>query len=425
MSAIQILISRVFLNLSVMVSLIYIILEIYYYHFISDSFEYMGFIQDFNFFKFLTAKFIFILLLILSYSMFKRSKFLYSIFLVLLLFFYIPNAIFFSFSNGGIPPFISNTFFVSLFLITPFINFKLPVVSLSQNNKDVIMFVLPIVLIIPIVVTFKMNFNLNTLLLSDIYSTRDLFSEKMLGWLAYIYNFEVKTIIPIALIFFMIKKRYLLVGLMSLLLIYLFVISGNKIVYFTPFIIFFFYYLGNSYISKIRNFFIITFALLFITPFVDGLFFNSPVLGGTFINRFFFIPALLTQWYFEFFDGNPFYFAESHFFNEFIESPYDMPVGFLLTKIYWGEPTVFANNGIVSDGFMNLGYLGVVLFSIIFTSLFALFNSFKMHKGYFGLFFCYIYIMLSAPLLTCFITGGIALFMFLWFFILNNKMLKH
>jgi hypothetical protein len=340
---------------------------------------------------------------------------------VLLLFFYIPNSIFFSFSNGAISPFISNTFFVSLFLITPFINFKLPVVSLSQNKKKVVMLILPFVLLIPIVLVFKMDFNLKTLLLMDIYSTRDLFNEKMGGMLSYIYNFEVKTIIPIALIFFMIKRKYLLVGLMSLALIYLYIISGNKIVYFTTFIIAFFYYLGNSFVSKISNFLIITLGLFLITPLFDEFLFHTPLLGGTFINRFFFIPALLTQWYFEFFDGNPFYFAESHFFNEFIDSPYDMPVGFLLTKIYWGEPTVFANNGIVSDGFMNLGYLGVVLFSIIFTLLFALFNSFKMHKGYFGLFFCYIYIMLSAPLLTCFITGGISLFMFLWFFILNNK----
>src|SRR5690606_5353196 len=168
-------------------------------------------------------------------------------------------------------------------------------------------------------------------------------------------------------------------------------------------------------------FFIITLGLLVVTPFLDNLVFGAPILGGTFVNRLLFIPALLSQWYFEFFDGNPYYFAESTFFNQLVESPYDMPIGFLLTKIYWGEPTVYANNGIVSDGFMNLGYIGVVLFSIIFTALFTLFNSLKLHIGYFGIFFSYVYLFLSAPLLSVFITGGVMIFIIKAILLLTNK----
>jgi uncharacterized integral membrane protein len=134
-----------------------------------------------------------------------------------------------------------------------------------------------------------------------------------------------------------------------------------------------------------------------------------------------FIPALLNQWYFDFFNGRPFYFAESHVFNHFVKSPYEMPVGFLLTKIYWNQPTVYANNGIVSDGFMNLGYWGVIIFSIIFSLLFKVFSALNLHKAYFGLFVAYLFIFLSAPFLSCFITGGITLFIILAFFILQKQ----
>ena len=270
---------------------------------------------------------------------------------------------------------------------------------------------------------FKSNFNLNTLLLKDIYETRDIFSEKLAGGYGYLYHLAVKTILPIGLIFFMIKKKPVFITLYFLILLYLFVISGNKFVYFTSLILVYFYYVGKDYISKITFFFSIALVLFLIFPFVDYYLIKAPkpILIGTFVNRFLFTPSILTQWYFEFFDGKPFHFAESHFINKFVHSPYDMPVGFLISKVYLNEPTVYANNGIVSDGFMNLGYLGVGLFSVVFSALFGLFNSFKLHVGYYGLFFCYIYMFLSAPFLSCFITGGIVLFIFLAFFILRDK----
>ena len=417
----KILVSTEFLRLTVLLSLIYGILELYYNFFISTEFQYMGFKPDLNLVKYFITKLVFIGIAIASYYMYCRNKFLYSIFLFLIFFFYIPNAIIFSLSNGAIGPFVSNVIFVSIFSFTPYVTLTLPAVELSQRKKDILMILLPIGLLLPIIATYKTEINLSTLLLKDIYETREVFSEKMVGYLSYIYNFEVKTIIPIAFVFFMVRRKMILVGLMALALLYLYVISGNKIVYFTTFIIVFFYYLGANYTSKVSNFFMITLLLLFVAPIIDKFVFQAPILQGTFVNRFLFIPALLTQWYFEFFEGNPFYFAESHFFNQFVESPYEMPVGFLLTKIYWNEPTVYANNGLVSDGFMNLGYVGVLLFSLIFAGLFSLFNSFKLNKGYFGLFFCYLYIILSAPLLTSLITGGIVLFVMIWIFIINNK----
>ena len=69
---------------------------------------------------------------------------------------------------------------------------------------------------------------------------------------------------------------------------------------------------------------------------------------------------------------------------------------------------------------MNLGNLGVILFSIIVAGLFGIINSLKMNPGYYGLYFGYIYMLLSAPLLSCFITGGILLFLLMAIFVLNN-----
>jgi hypothetical protein len=412
-----------FLILKGLLTAIYIALEVYYAKLISVTYNYMCFEYDFNLFKYMVTKVLFLVLLAGALTLYNRNKFLYTIYLLLLLFFYIPNAILYSMGSVAPAAFLSNSFFVATFLITPYIKFPIPsTFEIPSNYKNAALIAIAVILVIPIIVEFQLILNLKTLLLQDIYKTRDVFSTKLNGVLAYLYNFEAKTIIPVALVYFMIRKKPLWIALFTVILLYLFVISGNKLVYFTPILVIFFYYVGKDYTSKITYFLGITLLMFALFPVIDGIIAaEKPILSGTFINRFFFIPALTTHFYFDFFDGHPFYFAESHFFNQFVKSPYDMPVGFLITKEYWGAPTAYANNGIVSDGFMNLGYWGVGLFSILFAFLFSLFNSFNLHKGYYGIFFSYIYIILSTPLLTCIITGGILLFVILALTILKEK----
>ncbi|MGB3947702.1 MAG: O-antigen polymerase, partial [Bacteroidia bacterium] len=397
-----------FLILKGLITAIYIALEVYYAKIISVTYNYMCFEYDFNLLKYIATKVLFLVLLAGALTLYNRNKFLYSIYLLLLLFFYIPNAIIYAMGSVPAAAFLSNSFFVATFLITPYI--KLPIPSFAEipyKYKSASLIAIALALLIPIVIEFQLTLNLKTLLLQDIYKTRDVFSAKLNGVLAYLYNFEAKTIVPVALVYFMIRKKPLWIAFFTVILLYLFVISGNKLVYFTPMLVIFFYYVGKDYTSKITYFLAMMLIMFAFFPIVDGFIgAEKPILSGTFINRFFFIPALTTHFYFDFFDGRPFYFAESHFFNQFVKSPYDMPVGFLITKEYWGAPTAYANNGIVSDGFMNLGYWGVGLFSVLFALLFSLFNSFKLHKGYYGIFFSYIYIILSTPLLTCIITGG-------------------
>ncbi|MFM7023845.1 MAG: hypothetical protein ACKOXB_12815 [Flavobacteriales bacterium] len=416
----QIPVSRIFLRLSVMMTLTYIALQLYYCFFICREYGYMGFIPDFSILKFFLSQVFFLTLLSASHFLFSRSSFLYAVYLLLLFFFYMPNSILFAYSDMDYAPYLSNVFFVSCFLLSPLLKFKIPSFEIQEKYKDWSLIGITLLLMVPIALKFKSAFNLNTLLLRDVYDTRESFSDNMQGYLNYLYNFEAKTFIPLALVYFMIRRKTLWIVLLVLMLLYLYVISGNKIVYFTTFIIIFFYYMGESYLTKMSNLLIMLLAALIAIPLIDNLVLHDRILGGTFVNRFLFIPSLITQWYFKFFSGNPMYFAESHGFSAFVNSPYDMKVGFLLTKINWNEPEVFANNGIVSDGFMNLGYVGVGLLSLIFTALFSLFNSFKLHKGFFGLFFCYIYLFLSVPFLSCFITGGILIFIVLCFTIFKN-----
>ena len=380
----------------------------------------MGYVWDLNLFNYFTTKIVFLFLLIGSFNIYNQNKFLYTIYLLLIVFFYIPNSILFAFSNFPIGPFVSNVFFVSLFLLSPYIQFTIPNWSIPNKYKSIFLASVVLLLLIPIILAFGTNINLKTLLLSEVYETRELFSEKLKGLLAYLYNIEAKTIIPVALVFFMMHKRHYFIAACIFMLLYLYVISGNKLVYFTSISVVFFFYVGRTYVSKLSNFFLVIITAFILFPIIDTFILKTPLLAGTFVNRFLFIPALLTQFYFDFFNNNPLYFAESHFFKLFVNNPYDKQIGFILADVYWPSSGAYLNNGIVSDGFMNLNYWGVLLFSIAFTLLFSLFNSFKLDKGFYGIFFCYIYLFLSAPFLSLFITGGILIFIALSFTVLRQ-----
>ncbi len=412
-----------FIRSKLLLLVLMVVLELYYRFLIVPEYTHLGFRYNFNGVHFLISQLGLLALFLISWLLYNWSQFLYTIYLLLIFFFYIPNAILFAFAGGEYAPFLSNLFFVSSFVLSAYIPVKLPVFGKFNDYSTWIILGLSLMLILPIVYTYRSSINLNTLLLKDIYETRDVFSAKLSGLVNYFYHISVKTILPVALIFFMIRKKPVYIVLYFFILLYLFVISGNKFVYFTSIILVYFYYIGKDYQAKIQYIFLFNLLLFMIFPLLDYGFIKAekPILAGTFVNRFLFIPALLTQWYFDFFDGKPFYFAESHFFNQFVKSPYDMPVGFLISKTYLNTTDTYANNGIVSDGFMNLGYWGVGLFSLVFSALFAVFNSLKLHVGYYGLFFSYIYMILSAPLLSCFITGGILLFIFLAIFILREK----
>ena len=58
------------------------------------------------------------------------------------------------------------------------------------------------------------------------------------------------------------------------------------------------------------------------------------------------------------------YLAGSHL-NPFLSSPYNMPTAHLIGKIYYNRPAMGANTGYLGDAYMNFGFLGILLFSVI------------------------------------------------------------
>jgi len=136
--------------------------------------------------------------------------------------------------------------------------------------------------------------------------------------------------------------------------------------------------------------------------------------------RVHFIPTLLDICYLDFFEGNYLYWSES-ILKSFVEYPYDMRATNLIGETYFNRPDMSANNGLISEGYMNFGTWGVLINTVIVGSYFAILNSLKIPAKYFGLFVLTMFSFLSSSVFTVLLThGGLAL-LIVSVFILNNK----
>ena len=81
---IQININKQFIIVSSLLLAINFILELYYVFFLSIDFNYLGFKAEFSLIKYIEIKLFLILFIVLSYYLFKKSPFIYSIYILLL-----------------------------------------------------------------------------------------------------------------------------------------------------------------------------------------------------------------------------------------------------------------------------------------------------------------------------------------------------
>jgi hypothetical protein len=319
-----------------------------------------------------------------------------------------PNSIIYAFANEIRGPVYSIVLMLLLFTFVAPLKIKIKTLGSGKYFKTWFIASIATVLLIPIVILFKGDFNLKTLFLKDIYETRDVFSAIITPTVNYFYNWEVKIVVPIMLAFFLIKKKYLLSLLSFLILIYLFVISGNKSVYMTSLVtVFFFFIGGNSFVQKIKLFLFFLILGLIAIPIIDVYVLDDFLLRGTFVMRTFFFPALLNYCYFDFFADLSLYFSENHFFNQFFTSPLELNSAYIISIVYFDTNEMYANNGIITDGFKNLGYWGVLILSSLLSLVFMFFNSVNINARFFGIFFIFVFFFLSFPMLTVFITGGL------------------
>jgi hypothetical protein len=359
-----------------------------------------------------------VLVNVLLLVIFKAKDFLYSISVLILIFFVFPSAILFNYINGvDYRIFLShNLFFLFIFFIGKIrLKFFFKKIEIKQSVKLLTFIV--VVGIVPFIILYSPHLNLKNLLLSEIYVTRALMAENISNiYTDYTYSWFNKFIIPCLLVFALYLKNRTTIIICTFSLIFLYLCGAHKAVFIG--LIFTFLLYRYDYLKKI-NYLIKVVIVIALFSIVTSVFFNNDFLMNISIRRAVLLPGLLDVLYFDFFENDYMYWSES-LNGLFREYPFDYEHSYIIGKRYFNDITWGANNGIVSDGFMNLGMIGVFI-NILFVSIYvSVLNQLDISPKFFGLFFLFIILVLSASLTTIMVTHGGVILMLLSFFVMKN-----
>ena len=193
----------------------------------------------------------------------------------------------------------------------------------------------------------------------------------------------------------------------------MFLITGHKIILFGYLSILFFYFLDKN---KRFIYIIISINLLLICSIIIFQLLEIPIIPSLIIRRVFFLPPLLEKFYLEHYDELLFYkysFLKGLFG---FEKSITKEIGYY----YFDNPEINANIGLIVEGFLSLGIVGVFLHAIIIAYMFRYINFQNIESAYFGIIFVMMYVLNTSFIFPYMLTHGFVALLLLASFI-NRK----
>lgn len=404
--------------------IIYFLLLAWLYHYKIKHYYYWGYvgILEGEVFGFSLVRLFVATLILLSNLYFisridrnKLSFIVISIFFVLLT---IPSLI--AFTSNDIYPIklliYHQTFFHSLYFLSKVkIDFKrIPVLNKKQSLY--ILLLITAIGSLPYIIIYGPHINFKNLLLIDVYSTRNIMNSLSNPYFGYTYSIFSKIIIPLIIVFSLELKNKLwtIVGIAYLILFYLF--GAHKTIIVALFLVFVFY--KFSYFGAVKKWVYLSNALIVLVICFALFGWDYPWILT--FRRVHFLPTLLDICYLDFFEAKPIYWSES-ILKPFFDYPFSAKHANVIGEHYFKNPDMGANNGIISDGFMNFGSVGVMFNVFLVSGYFMVLNSLNIPSRYFGLFILIIFSFISSSTLTVFLTHGAFALLLISMFVLNEK----
>lgn len=404
------------INLFIYQILVFILLSISYVFIIQPEFCYMGFELNVDLSRLVIGS---LTIFIFSFiGIFVKDKIIYSIWNIILIYNLFGSIIYYQYNRISNEIIISLLIFLIILFCFSFISFK------NKNSKFLIekdknqikkVSILALIGLIPFIIFYGKYIDIKNLFLIDVYKTRALFREVGVSGIGYLIAPITRIICPI-LIAYSIKynkRRYIIINLFIILYIYL--CGAVKSILIGAVAVFVFY--RGGYEEKPLIFVKI---VLFLT--LGGIliyFLNSNLfLLDGFVRRVFFIPPKLDAEYYRFFNNNNNTFWMHTAIGELLNKRSEILLGYDSLSMYVGEILMKkqgfnANVGVLTEGYVSMGYLGILIHSIIISWIYRLISIMNINPILYGIIFVYIYYLNTAFISPLLLTHGL-LFLFLF-----------
>ena len=360
-----------------------------------------------------------LLLLGLGFFFLKGSRMLKAIAALFFVFLYIPNLVIYQYMELPLGFLLAITLFL-LILCNPGRTWVMPKgIVLKKRQHSLFFLGLALLIAIPFFVTYSINWNPKLFLLGELtYVVREASHAGGNPLTTYLFNPLFKVLLPMLIIYGLKERQFYLSAFGFGLIMLLFMALPHKNVFFSVFVVLFFYFFKDP-LKKV-GIFIFGFLLLLIAGKMLVLYQDSLFLESVFYRRFLMLPAYLNIVYYDLFKDIPLFFSHS-ILSSWVEYPLDLDPSHYVGLQAFNSAATNANNGFFSDGFMNLGMIGPFLFVLLVGWIFKFFDALKIHPMYFGVFFLLVLTLRSSALLTAVVTHGVWALAILSYFILRNS----
>lgn len=247
-------------------------------------------------------------------------------------------------------------------------NFHIPLLK----NGNILLTPLAIVMALTVIFIsgYYTHFRLNFSLL-NVYDLRMEIRELNIPTLLVYFWAPAGNVLPIILAI-LIEKRKWLPALGVIFVIFLnFSINGMKSVLFKLLLCLFFYFFfrHKNILGKVHYLFV----MLVVVSLLEWWIYDSYFISAILVRRVLFLPALLDSFYYEYIleNGPVFYDGEQ-----------TKDITFGMGTEYFDSKEMYANNGMFTDAFVNLGYWGCLVYPFIYAIFFKLCDSaFRGHNS--------------------------------------------
>ncbi len=388
----------------VAVVLFRITLDLCYYLVISHVWAYDGFVLTPDLFRVLESY----LLLVVVFGCLPKSAAKLTDFFVcmLVLVAYVPMLTLFALAGSDrVFTYAATGFWIIVLCLT-----RLPAVSLPvPKDTGVILLVLGSCLTICVlaVVYFKMGFSL-TLDLGGVYDIRRRYVALAIPIAGYVFNWVALIVAPAGFAWFVSRKRWAIASAIVVVQLLLFSATGHKVYLFAlPFVA------VLMWLTKRRRpLAVMATGLAVVTAAgaISHWAFGDMWLSHLFARRTLLLPAYLSYQYYDFFSENGPVFLSHSVLRFFFDYPYQLDPPHLIAQVYYNNPGMGANNGVVGDAFMNFGFPGLVLWAVILAGFIKLLDSCSRKVNLtvgVGAMAVPVFTLSNSALLTNLLTGGV------------------
>lgn len=351
-------------------------LSLGYILFVARNFEYAGFEYVFSLSRIVFSLVVFALFLVLMPKCLNKP----SDFYVNLLFFlvFLPILLLYCLAGQDGSTFYSVASGLAVILIicskAPFFMAPKPLKVSFLCLILIVVFVSLASYVVQILLAERLWFNFSLL---DVYDYRDTSGELLnIGIMSYLNVWLSKVLIPLLVAVTAWFKKYRLTALFCLLSLLVYGISQHKSVLIYPYIVI-------ALVMLFRNrkgMWILPFSLsvLLICVLLAYDLADNILLPSMMIRRSFFVPALLSYKYHQFFSDNQFVYWSSSFLRPFVSYPYDLSTAKVIGR-YLGT-NANANINFFATGYMHAGYIGLYIYCATVGLILNLIDSLARNK---------------------------------------------